>query len=84
MSLRAAVERLERLHERGNWAEVGAALRELRGYEGAVGLLATLVKDEYPSDHSLREVAETWGPHAPGADVLDALDRIEADLAATA
>lgn len=129
-SLAAIIERLEAVHRRSGYAEVGKALDELRALaqpeapEGffeagreepwceehgqphngcracvgashdawmhrakaaeAAGLeLAALVRGEYPSDHSLRDVVLTWGEHParPTDAALDALDEWEAALA---
>lgn len=47
--------------------------------ERAFRVLAALVRDEYPNNHSLAEIAEIWGD--PSSADLAALGRVERELA---
>lgn len=51
---------------------------EERDYRLAASVLAALVRDEYPSEYTLAEIASTWGNANP--EQLAALERVEAHL----
>jgi hypothetical protein len=51
-------------------------------YENAYEALALLVKDEYPKDFTLVEIAEIWGKTMSGAitpEQIEAIKRIEGE-----
>lgn len=48
-----------------------------RKMELAVAALASLVREEYPSDLSLAEIARTWGPPGVTTAHIEALESVE-------